>query len=252
MWKVLFDSVQGIAHRAAGTPCQDCCTGIELRIRDEPVLILACSDGAGSARLAHVGSQLAAELLPLLVARDLAHGKSLRTLDRWDARSWCHTILTRVQEEAQRRRTVSAELACTLLAAALGPSEAVFFQIGDGAIVAGRDGRLEPVFWPQSGEYANTTFFVTSRSALDRLDFAIRQEAVDQVALFTDGLQRLALRYADRTVHGPFFAPMFEELCAADEPQRLREPLRQFLDSPQVNQRTEDDKTLMLAARVDC
>ena len=40
-------------------------------------------------------------------------------------------------------------------------SWSAFLEIGDGAIVILDDGVLRPVFWPQSGEYLNTTYFVT-------------------------------------------------------------------------------------------
>jgi hypothetical protein len=43
---------------------------------------------------------------------------------------------------------------------------------------------------------------------------------------------------------------MFARLRAATGSERLAEGLRQFLDSPAVNQRSDDDKTLVLATRV--
>ena len=72
------------------------------------------------------------------------------------------------------------------------------------------------------------------------------------MALLTDGLQGLALRFASREAHGPFFEPMFARLRR--EARRgldgLHGELARFLDSPAVNQRTDDDKTLVLATRL--
>ena len=104
-----------------------------------------------------------------------------------------------------------------------------------------------PVFWPQVGEYANTTWFVTSADFEQMLQ--VRGEAVDEVALFTDGLQMMALHFATRSVHRPFFEPLFAALRGAAQPEDLVVPLRAFLDSPAVNERTDDDKTLVLAVR---
>ena len=72
------------------------------------------------------------------------------------------------------------------------------------------------------------------------------------MALLTDGLQGLALRFDTREAHGPFFEPMFARLRAEGEgePESLREELRAFLGSAPVNQRTDDDKTLVLATRL--
>jgi hypothetical protein len=128
----------------------------------------------------------------------------------------------------------------------------VFFQIGDGAIVyQAEDGRYVPALWPQSGEYANCTWFLTDRDASTRVQ-AARARGVHEVALFTDGLQGLALHFVSRAAHGPFFAPMFARLrgMRPTRPRGLAGELRAFLDSPAVNQRTDDDKTLVLATRL--
>jgi hypothetical protein len=71
---------------------------------------------------------------------------------------------------------------------------------------------------------------------------------VDEVALLTDGLQSLALRFASREAHGPFFEPMFERLRGPEQPSESE--LAAFLGSGPVNARTDDDKTLVLATRL--
>src|SRR5208282_2256447 len=106
-----------------------------------------------------------------------------------------------------------------------------------------------PIFWPQSGEYANTTCFLTDPHYETEMAFFFEDERVDQVALFTDGLQMLALNYAEKTGHSPFFLPLFQKLADAPSSEELVEPLNRFLDSPRVNERTDDDKTLVLAVR---
>jgi hypothetical protein len=113
------------------------------------------------------------------------------------------------------------------------------------------DGRYVPALWPQSGEYANCTFFLTDADAATRVQ-AKRARRVDELALLTDGLQGLALHFASRAAHGPFFAPMFARLrgVSATRPRSLAGELHAFLDSPAVNQRTDDDKTLVLATRL--
>ena len=75
--------------------------------------------------------------------------------------------------------------------------------------------------------------------------------AVERAAEFgLDGLQMLALSYAKKVAHQPFFTPMFAALRKVEDPQELIVPMRQWLDSTAVNQRTDDDKTLILATRV--
>jgi hypothetical protein len=81
------------------------------------------------------------------------------------------------------------------------------------------------------------------------LGFRSLEQRVDELALFTDGLQPLALHYASRTVHAPFFVPMFDSLRRSTDIDGLESPLKQFLKSKPVIDRTDDDKTLMLATR---
>lgn len=77
------------------------------------------------------------------------------------------------------------------------------------------------------------------------------EERIDEVALLSDGLQRLALHYQTRTAHAAFFKPMLATLRDASEDalESLSARLEDYLSSPAVNERTDDDKTLVLASR---
>jgi hypothetical protein len=132
------------------------------------------------------------------------------------------------------------------------PDMAVFLQIGDGVIVV-HDHRdtYRPMFWPATGEYVNTTYFLTDQDAVDRLRLGFWGLRVEEIAILTDGLQSLALQYASRRAHTPFFRPLFARLRreSGGESMLLRAELETWLDSDSVNQRTDDDKTLILATR---
>jgi hypothetical protein len=127
----------------------------------------------------------------------------------------------------------------------------VVFQIGDGAIVTATDDDYGVVFWPETGEYANSTYFVTDVQALDHLQIKLLPYTPQKLALMTDGVHKLALQFATRSVHAPFFVPLFHRLmlekCGFSP--LLNRQLVAFLDSKPVNQRTDDDKTLVLAVR---
>jgi hypothetical protein len=68
--------------------------------------------------------------------------------------------------------------------------------------------------------------------------------------MMTDGLQRLALDFRTQAPHEPFFSPLFKALRSAPVAEDLAVPLRQLLSSSSVNERTDDDKTLLLATRL--
>jgi hypothetical protein len=82
----------------------------------------------------------------------------------------------------------------------------------------------------------------------------VLDERVDEVAIFTDGLQMLALNMEYENVHQPFFKDMYRVLRLADEPAKvdlLNGKLADYLNSNQINDRTDDDKTLFLASRFE-
>ncbi len=249
MWKYLAQSVTGTSPLHSGLPCQHSCAARVVELADQPVLVLACSDGAGSAALSQFGSQLACQTLVDLVSGELRLYRAFDKVDRPRAQQWVHEVHQRLGAEADLREAELRQLACTLLFAVVGRQGAAFGQLGDGAIIIGRPEGYEHVFWPQSGEYINTTYFVTDARFADRLEFCWHDQPPDEVALLTDGLQMLALDYARQRVHSPFFAPMFVSLRAGD-PAVLEGPMRSFLESPTLAERTDDDKTLVLATRM--
>ena len=75
---------------------------------------------------------------------------------------------------------------------------------------------------------------------------------VAEAALFTDGLERLALNFAEKKAFTPFFASMFQAMTpqSPGRNKRLSQELRTFLNSTVVTQRTDDDKTLIMARQV--
>jgi hypothetical protein len=140
-----------------------------------------------------------------------------------------------------------------VLFALVGVEAAVFLQIGDGVIVVNDQAlHWSWVFWPERGEFANTTFFVTDAAASDHLRFEHRQGSIDEIALLTDGIEPLVLHYASRIVHTPFFDRMFGPVRrskAVGEDLALSQDLESYLSSPAILERTDDDKTLVLATR---
>jgi len=250
MWKYLNESVEGTSHQETGAPCQDASFVSPFFIDGDDPLILVCADGAGSAREAKTGATLACTAVTRSVTQFFEAGNGVKEIAETTLRAWVSAAQAALQAEADKLGMPIRELACTLLVAILGKEAAAFAQIGDGAMVIGDGGKYRPVFWPQSGEYQNTTFFVTEEQSAQRVQVSVASHAVEELAMFTDGLQMLALNYGDKTAHGPFFAPLFKTLREAADRQDLIVPLRQFLASPAVNNRTDDDKTLVLATRV--
>lgn len=247
MWKVLAESARGTSHAATGLECQDVARFARVGSDAGEYIVLVCADGAGSATHALLGATTACESVLRSAEKVLATGAA--ELTALTLYTWFSVAHADVKVQAAAASVAPRELACTLLVAVLGPASAAFAQIGDGVIVTGDAGIYTHVFWPDNGEYQNTTYFLCENNYAEHVRVTL-SPAANEVAMSTDGLQMLALKYADKTVHSPFFAPMFRALRAAENAADLAGPLKDFLDSPAVNERTDDDKTLILATRV--
>lgn len=255
MWKALAKSVQGSGHKRLGTACQDACltnlceVGLDSAGAAQSVLVLAVADGAGSADHSDVGAQTACRVIHEVIAEHLLR-PDWAPVSRELAIAWYERVRLELEREAESLAVPSRQLACTLLVAMIAENAAAFCQIGDGAHVIRDREELRPVFWPQSGEYANTTNFVTSPRIERDLMFEWREGRIDDVALFTDGLQSLALNYGTKQAHQPFFTPLLEALRNHPNPMELAGPMQAFLESKNLSDRTDDDLTLILATRI--
>ena len=251
-WKLVYDSVQGTSHIAHGMPCQDACRAVIHTVENEQFLIVACGDGAGSAMHSDFGSLTACDMVVELCKAQLVSRESFHDITQDTVVNWIETIRQKLQREAERRECTLRDFATTLLIAIVMDDAAFFAQIGDGAIVIRQEGQLRCVFWPQSGEYVNVTNFITGDFFRENLQTHAKLDPITELAIFTDGIERLALRFDALDVHAPFFEPMFRQLQVSSDVETLFAPLRDFLGSDAVNRRTDDDKTLILASRVLC
>lgn len=255
MWKYGFASVTGTAHVKSSVPLQD--FSLAKALTDSPgneVLIAVASDGAGSAANSHAGAKLACETFALDVKSHFAAGGELNQLTNEFIADWIDKFQSLISGFAAEAELKAQDFACTLLAAIVGQGQAAYFQIGDGAIVqslAGEKDQYSCVCWPQQGEYANSTNFLTDVAAKEKVFCELQNGAVEEVALFTDGIQSLVLDYRTRSAHSPFFTPLFTWLRPRDVgySQELSESLFRYLNSEKINARTDDDKTLILATR---
>jgi Protein phosphatase 2C len=256
-WRAAHASVIGTSHTKTGVPCQDVAA---CRLLCDPdgrhVLLAVACDGAGSASRSLDGATLAVDRF-LRDFGDAGRHSGLDRITRDFVEDWLSRVRCEIQEWAKTDDLSPREFACTILGAMVGHDQAAFFQIGDGAIVVSN--RVEPddygwVFWPQHGEFSNQTNFITEDNALEILEFEREEWCVDEIAMFTDGIERLVLDLQERTAHAPFFRTLFGWLvttspAAVGDEISASEVMNRYLGSKQINDRTDDDKTLILASR---
>ena len=253
-WRFALATAAGPMHEREGSPCQDrvaCQTTSDAN--GEAVLLAVVSDGAGSAERAEVGSDLACATLMDISSDFIKMGK-VEEIDANVAISWFETVRQVLAERAQADGEAVRDYACTLLAAFVGRNSAAFMQVRDGAIVTSgtSDHEWAWVFWPQHGEFANSTFFVTDENVGQRADFKTFTHRIDDIAIFTDGIENLVLHCATQTVYEPFFTQMFLPVWASGasgSDMELSRALAVYLSSTSMCERSDDDKALILASR---
>lgn len=249
-WRWAAARAAGTSHARTGLPCQDAWTVGTCGPPGAPVLAAIVSDGAGSARCSREGARL--------VVRGI--GASARS---WfadhaeppgenEVRGWLTVVRDRIDEEAVRRDATARDFAATLVACFAGPHWTLIAHVGDGACVV--DGAVDGwtvASWPSNGEFANQTSFVTGPGEVE-LRLTSLDRGVRDVAVFSDGIEDLVLERTDQRPHQAFFDGMFAPVRAAATPafdRALSRALRGLLTSERINERTDDDKSLVLATR---
>jgi hypothetical protein len=249
-WAWAAASRRGTSHERTGVRLQDAFVCETLRERPE-VLIAIVSDGAGSARLGGEGAALVCRTLSVELRRYFERSSDLPS--EVDMYTWLDAARDRISAVAARRAMQKRDFACTLVAFVSTVDRSIIAHVGDGCAVV-QDSHTDAwvaASWPDQGEYASGTFFVTDDPAA-RLRISVLQAPVKAVAVFTDGLERLVLDMSQRKPSAAFFQRISDPVHAAPTSGRsafLSERLGAYLESDPVRRRTDDDVTLVIATR---
>jgi hypothetical protein len=249
IWRVVAASVAGTSHQKLDIPCQD---AHAWRILPHGLILISVADGAGTANRAANGARSAVDCAVQALEESLSQGLPQ------DAGGWeglvidvFHQARQRLIDLAEAEALPLKEFATTLTCVAVAADWLALGQVGDGVVVVGqRDDDLALAAQPQRGEYANETRFLTMETALDQMEVWVENRAVDHLVVLSDGLSRLALKMPGYKPHGPFFYPLLAFAAEAHDSSLAAQQLAAFLTSERVGERTDDDKTLVLALRI--
>lgn len=255
-WRVTGAAAIGVSHQRLGLPCQD---AQGYRLMTDGTLLVALADGAGSAAFSDQGARCAVNeaLDALSLAFEAAPVEHRGEEDfSWERlllyevfRAARSAVLRLAEENGAAPESYAREYACTLTCAIATSAGLVVGQVGDGSVVAATGEELFAVTRLQRGEYANETHFLTEEDALDQLVIDVVEKPVTGLAVMSDGLIRLALKLPTQEPHVPFFQPLFRFAAAVTDAGQAAGQLASFLNSARVNDRTDDDKSLVLAVR---
>ena len=279
-WQIAAASVCGTSHQRHGVPCQD---AHYWEVLPSGAIVIAVADGAGSAVHSDRGSSIAVkssiaflrdradDLLRWLHHNPEKEGEPfeifeiIQPIEQTDrdppptppsplkpsAHALFDHVLHALNTEAERENWSIADLATTLVVVIADDRAAIAIQVGDGAAIVNYvDDAAEQTIAltiPSNGEYANETTFITSQTARETLQIATWNGDLRHLAVMTDGLQRLALSFPQAMPHQPFFRPLFQFVAQQTDTALASSKLADFLASPRVTDRADDDLTLFLA-----
>ena len=253
-WRVAAATAAGASHLRDNIPNQDAVAHRVVEIGHGAVAVIAIADGAGSAARSDEGSRIAVEAAVASVAEGI-NRRPAAAFAAGMAASTVREAIKRAKIEVERygrRHNVPArELASTLIVAFASESLMAAAQVGDGAVVAFNIGGGDAMTLCEAhtGEYANETTFITSRSRPHEIASVGHASGYDYdaLALITDGLQNLALKLPEREAFLGFWNPMLQDLAHTDEPEAVPGRLHAFISSERVQSRTSDDVTIAIA-----
>ncbi len=243
----------GSSHIRANRECEDYGGSVACLTCAGESALLFVADGAGSASNAKFGSKFVCDSFVAHFAVPMA-SQTYKPISEVEARLWVRHVRDSLLAQAEIMNCRLEDFATTFLGCILTSEASLLIQIGDGAIVLSEmdsPGEFNVYEWPDQGEYANSTTFVTSDDALEKLKVVNYGLPLKHVALFTDGLQRLLLDYNEKLPHQPFFNYWFQRLHdQRHDIDSLSQELNDLLTSEIVNKKTDDDKALVLASNI--
>lgn len=248
IWRVAKASAIGTGHLRDGLPCQDYLLVDEISLDDAGggCLVIAMADGAGSAAQADQGAKCSCDslVLALKTQRDaLCAAESSVEAVRHAFQAAREHVIDLAMREAAPPQDYSATLSCVVLA----PWGYLVAQLGDGLVVIrGPDEGLQ-VALDCRGEVLNVTDVLTQPDALDRLRVKVDTKVPRGVVVSTDGLIPVLMRQADHSPHNPMFEMLFSAVASCADPESIDDHLGGLLRDDAVNQRTDDDKSLVIA-----
>jgi len=203
------------------------------------------ADGAGSAPFAKTGADIS-------VARAVLYLRNIADLVAADHSLWGPAV--RCAFDAAKGSLLdfgaaqgieTGQLATTLQVALLGRMAYCYGRVGDGGGVGRLRGALVPLAPAPANVFANETTFLTSERSEPDVFFGT--DPLTDCAIFTDGLQPVAMQLAHWTPHTPFFSPLFDFVRASPDVAAAEDSLGAYLGTDKFDKRTDDDRAVVIS-----
>lgn len=239
MWKKINYQLQGRGHEKENIPCQD----KTCALNKNGVHCVALADGAGSARLSHIGAEVAVNVASEYLCTNF--DKALKDEEGIETKEeFLNIIKESLNLTAQELRCELRDLASTLMVVAIKGDDYILFHIGDGVIGAYKDNMVDVVSWPVNGEYAGSTVFTTSSEVSNYIVGKKRKlDGIEGFVLMSDGTSDSFYDKKTKTLV-PSTKNFFEYLKSEEE-----EEMQELVDNTfreVISKKTFDDCSICL------
>ncbi len=193
--KVTGSAISGRSHISKGTPCQDY---VVYKRFNKTEACIALADGAGSCSMSHFGSQEATKSIIRLFSSKTFRIK-IKKISDYDLKAIIIDYVIKDMSSLALRLSCSIrDLSCTLLFVYVrisgGKTQYIAGHIGDGAIIAFKEGVSSVLSSPTSGEFVNETYFITHPKAKDIIKiFTGNESSRTGFLLMSDGVEHSLL-----------------------------------------------------------
>lgn len=247
-WAISSATAQGTSHVSSGTPCQDAVQHHYEPVNAGNVLMIVCADGAGSASRSADGSRWACDEAMIGLQATLREG-GVAALSITSVIGAIESARAEIFSRAIAESVSSRDFASTLIVVALTPDTIFVAQVGDGVVIIGHGDELRIAIEVEQ-EMLNVTDFIVDTDAMEKVrSWSGPADRITRVAVSTDGLLPVLIDQRQNRPHLPMFSMLFDAMQSCADETEVSERLSEFIRSEQVNQRTDDDKSLVLALR---
>lgn len=179
MIKQIHTSIIGRSHVQENTRCQDA----TFAINQKQFCGIALADGAGSKAYSEHGAKLVTQKVLRYVAKNFTKVLSLGTVEA------AHDIIEFLQSELANKYGDINEYGSTLLFVVTRNSDGktIVGHIGDGHILQKNNQGISVLSNPENGQYQNSTFFITDKSAKAHLRISFYEKSALGYMLMSDG-----------------------------------------------------------------
>lgn len=242
-WKQAGTAVQGRRHFKKDIPCQD---KYHLYSQDQFECI-SLADGAGSYKYSEIGAEITTQRICKYLEKyfDFIWESDVSLAKR----GIIHSLRTSIGKEAQKRNCNLDDFSSTLLFVCVKNDKFICGHLGDGIIGILKDKNLIIISPPDTGEFANETYFITSVDYQTKFKlFKGKIENIEGFVIMSDGASNSFLDKAN-FVLAPILIDIFDWLKFYS-PSKVSKALKKNFKNV-IRLKTTDDCSIALMRKVN-